>query len=154
MKQTRRVLKVCGRLRSILYDSTFSRTVWRLYGGAKGLVMWYYRLAPTGLEEPGLEVRIEVDVDAGEVRQEIPAPGLRHQLLPSAPRAASASCCAVCAALCYCALCTVAQRDTVRHTQCTVRGAARCGAMRCRCVACGVWPVGVPDVRSVIGVRC
>jgi hypothetical protein len=23
------------------YDSTFSRTVWRLYGGAKGLVMWY-----------------------------------------------------------------------------------------------------------------
>ena len=24
-----------------LYDSTFSRTVWRLYGGAKGLVMWY-----------------------------------------------------------------------------------------------------------------
>ena len=25
-----------------LYDSTFSRTVWRLYGGAKGLVMWYY----------------------------------------------------------------------------------------------------------------
>jgi hypothetical protein len=23
-----------------LYDSTFSRTVWRLYGGAKGLVMW------------------------------------------------------------------------------------------------------------------
>ena len=25
-----------------LYMSTFSRTVWRLYGGAKGLVMWYY----------------------------------------------------------------------------------------------------------------
>jgi hypothetical protein len=24
-----------------LYDSTFSRTVWRLYNGAKGLVMWY-----------------------------------------------------------------------------------------------------------------
>ena len=24
-----------------LYDSTFSRAVWRLYGGAKGLVMWY-----------------------------------------------------------------------------------------------------------------
>jgi hypothetical protein len=24
-----------------LYDSTFSRTVWRLYGGAKCLVMWY-----------------------------------------------------------------------------------------------------------------
>jgi hypothetical protein len=24
-----------------LYDSTFSRTVWRLYGGAEGLVMWY-----------------------------------------------------------------------------------------------------------------
>ena len=24
-----------------LYDSTFSRTVWRLYGCAKGLVMWY-----------------------------------------------------------------------------------------------------------------
>jgi hypothetical protein len=23
--------------------STFSRTVWRLYDGAKGLVMWYYR---------------------------------------------------------------------------------------------------------------
>jgi hypothetical protein len=26
-----------------LYDSTFSRTVWRLYGGAKGLVVWYYQ---------------------------------------------------------------------------------------------------------------
>jgi hypothetical protein len=26
-----------------LYDSTFSRTVWRLYCGAKGLVLWYYR---------------------------------------------------------------------------------------------------------------
>jgi hypothetical protein len=25
-----------------LYDSTFSRTVWRLYGGAKDLVVWYY----------------------------------------------------------------------------------------------------------------
>jgi hypothetical protein len=24
-----------------LHDSTFSRAVWRLYGGAKGLVMWY-----------------------------------------------------------------------------------------------------------------
>ena len=24
-----------------LYYSTFSRTVWRLYDGAKGLVMWY-----------------------------------------------------------------------------------------------------------------
>ena len=26
-----------------LYDSTFSRTVWSLYDGAKGLVAWYYR---------------------------------------------------------------------------------------------------------------
>jgi hypothetical protein len=26
---------------SSLYDLTFSRTVWRLYGGAEGLVMWY-----------------------------------------------------------------------------------------------------------------
>ena len=26
----------------LLYDSTFSTTVWRLYGGAKGLAMWYY----------------------------------------------------------------------------------------------------------------
>jgi hypothetical protein len=25
-----------------LYDATFSRTVWRLYDGAKGLVVWYY----------------------------------------------------------------------------------------------------------------
>ena len=25
-----------------IHDSTFSRTVWRLYGGAKGLVVWYY----------------------------------------------------------------------------------------------------------------
>ena len=24
-----------------LHESTFSRTVWRLYGGAKGLMMWY-----------------------------------------------------------------------------------------------------------------
>jgi hypothetical protein len=24
-----------------LYDSTFSRTVWWLYGGAKGLAAWY-----------------------------------------------------------------------------------------------------------------
>ena len=28
---------------SSLYDSTLSRIVWRLYGGAKDLVMWYYR---------------------------------------------------------------------------------------------------------------
>jgi hypothetical protein len=28
-----------------LYDSTFTRTVWRLYGGAKGPVMWYYQRA-------------------------------------------------------------------------------------------------------------
>jgi hypothetical protein len=27
------------------YDPTFSRTVWRLYGVAKGLVMWYYDFA-------------------------------------------------------------------------------------------------------------
>jgi hypothetical protein len=25
----------------LIYDSTFSRNVWRLYGGAKGIVMWY-----------------------------------------------------------------------------------------------------------------
>jgi hypothetical protein len=31
-----------GVLLRSLYDSTFSRIVWRLYGGAKGLVMWYY----------------------------------------------------------------------------------------------------------------
>ena len=31
-----------------LYDSTFSRTVWRLYGGAKGLVVWYYKVGPLG----------------------------------------------------------------------------------------------------------
>jgi hypothetical protein len=30
-----------GRFRAQVYGSTFSRTVWRLYGGAKGLVMWY-----------------------------------------------------------------------------------------------------------------
>jgi hypothetical protein len=29
-----------------VYGSTFSRTVWRLYGGAKGLVMWYYLQRP------------------------------------------------------------------------------------------------------------
>ena len=27
----------------MILDSTFSRTVWRLYGGAKGLAMWYYQ---------------------------------------------------------------------------------------------------------------
>jgi hypothetical protein len=34
-----------------LYESTFSRTVWRLYGGTNGLVEWYYRCshrAPAG----------------------------------------------------------------------------------------------------------
>jgi endonuclease/exonuclease/phosphatase family metal-dependent hydrolase len=31
----------CAALVRPLYDSTFSRTVWRLYGGAKGLAMWY-----------------------------------------------------------------------------------------------------------------
>jgi hypothetical protein len=31
-----------GAERRTLYDSTFSRTVWRLYAGAKGLVVWYY----------------------------------------------------------------------------------------------------------------
>ena len=31
-----------------LYDSTFSRTVWRLYGGSKGLVMWYLLLSLEG----------------------------------------------------------------------------------------------------------
>ena len=30
-----------GRL-GVVYDSTFSRTVWRLYDGAKGPVVWYY----------------------------------------------------------------------------------------------------------------
>jgi hypothetical protein len=30
------------REREGLYDPTFSRTVWRMYGGAKGLVVWYY----------------------------------------------------------------------------------------------------------------
>ena len=30
------------RLRRQVYGSTFSRTSWRLYGGAKGLVMCYY----------------------------------------------------------------------------------------------------------------
>jgi hypothetical protein len=32
------------RERMSLYDSTFSRTLWKLYGGAKGLVMWYYKV--------------------------------------------------------------------------------------------------------------
>jgi hypothetical protein len=31
-----------------LYDSTFSRTVWRRYGGAKGLVVWYYQVVQFG----------------------------------------------------------------------------------------------------------
>jgi hypothetical protein len=35
-----------------LYDSTFSRTVWMLYGGAKGLVM-RYRLARARGYGPG-----------------------------------------------------------------------------------------------------
>jgi hypothetical protein len=26
---------------SRLHESTFSRTVWRIYGGAKGLAVWY-----------------------------------------------------------------------------------------------------------------
>ena len=30
-----------ARLPLSLYDPTFSRTVWRMYGGAKGLVVWY-----------------------------------------------------------------------------------------------------------------
>jgi hypothetical protein len=37
-----RVVTLHRRSSASLYDSTFSRTVWRLYGGAKGLVMWYY----------------------------------------------------------------------------------------------------------------
>jgi hypothetical protein len=35
----------CAHAGVSLYDSTFSRNVWRLYGGAKGLVMWYYAAA-------------------------------------------------------------------------------------------------------------
>jgi hypothetical protein len=31
----------------LVYESTFSRTVWRLYDGAKGLVMWYSPRSPT-----------------------------------------------------------------------------------------------------------
>ena len=32
-----------------LYDSTFSITVWRLYGGPKGLVMWYSPAHPAAV---------------------------------------------------------------------------------------------------------
>jgi hypothetical protein len=36
----------------IQYDSTFSRTVWRLlYGGAKGLVVWYHKVGVGMLSE-------------------------------------------------------------------------------------------------------
>jgi hypothetical protein len=35
-------LKVPVDMHLSLYDSTFSRTVWRLHGGAKGLVVWYW----------------------------------------------------------------------------------------------------------------
>jgi hypothetical protein len=38
-----------------LYGSTFSRTVWRLYGGAKGLVMWCYLHRVRGHDHPALE---------------------------------------------------------------------------------------------------
>ena len=36
-----------------LYDSTFSITVWRLYSGCKGLVMWYYHLPMAETILPG-----------------------------------------------------------------------------------------------------
>jgi hypothetical protein len=40
-KVTKRLPNGCAfrTIRTPLYDSTFSRTVWRLYGGAKGLVV-------------------------------------------------------------------------------------------------------------------
>jgi hypothetical protein len=39
-------------------DLTFSRTVWRLYGGAKGLVVWYYLQRRSGLVERGDGTRL------------------------------------------------------------------------------------------------
>ena len=36
-------VETCARKIS-LYDPTFSRTVWGLYGGAKGLAVWYYQV--------------------------------------------------------------------------------------------------------------
>jgi hypothetical protein len=40
-----------------LYASTFSRTVWRLYGGAKGLVVRYYPTAVAGAWDADLPKR-------------------------------------------------------------------------------------------------
>jgi hypothetical protein len=44
---------ISNRSKSELHDPTFSRTVWRMYGGAKGLVMWYY---PVGRPPGALSV--------------------------------------------------------------------------------------------------
>ncbi len=42
-----------------LHASTFSRTVWRLYGGANGLVVWYQdtRVQKQGLERSVAELQ-------------------------------------------------------------------------------------------------
>jgi hypothetical protein len=36
----------------VLYDLIFSRTIWRLYDGAKGLVMWYWHTWPGSSRRP------------------------------------------------------------------------------------------------------
>jgi hypothetical protein len=63
-----------------LYDSTFSRTAWRLYGSYKGLVMWYYHRRPTAHRPVLVAVRLveprplRVGRLPAAVRQ-VPSPG-------------------------------------------------------------------------------
>jgi hypothetical protein len=59
----------------VLYDSTFSITVWRLYGGAKGLVMWYLSLfegkaMPTDIGILTSEVAIRREMEAASKNTE------------------------------------------------------------------------------------
>jgi hypothetical protein len=59
----------------VLYDSTFSRTVWRLYGGAKGLVMWCLSLfegkaMPTDIGILTSEVAIRREMEAASKNTE------------------------------------------------------------------------------------
>jgi hypothetical protein len=46
-----------------LHDSTFSRAVWRLYGGAKGLVVWYYQGSPEKDAKKGEYVAAKADLE-------------------------------------------------------------------------------------------
>jgi hypothetical protein len=84
MECTKRRLN--GSRAHLMYDSTFSRTVWRLYGGAKGLVMWYYKMCERRSEWLSSRPRRGGRVVGAPVhRDEVPSRRVRPQPALDAP---------------------------------------------------------------------